>query len=77
MTDTGGDNTRTELTGTDRVQLGQIREVARLEDLNLSRALGLTQPQLDSACGNRWTWLPATLTVPPGLKQSKPAPVAV
>ena len=38
--------------------------LARLEDLDLSAATGLSQPQLDMACGNDGTLLPPGLTKP-------------
>ena len=37
---------------------------ARLEGVDLSQALDLTQPQIDMACGNDQTKLPVGLTMP-------------
>ncbi|MFP3463646.1 pentapeptide repeat-containing protein [Arthrobacter globiformis] len=53
----GSDLTAVDLLGAD------LRD-ARLEDADLSGALYLTQPQLNSACGNLATRLPGGLDVP-------------
>ncbi len=43
---------------------GAILNEAQLEDANLLSTFGLTQPQLDIACGDRSTKLPAGFSIP-------------
>ena len=65
---TGADLARTNLA---KAKLGGARMaqarlfLTRLEGVDLSGALGLSQSQLDSACGNSQTRLPTGLKAPP------------
>ncbi len=49
----------------DGTRMAQARTfLTRFEGVNLSRVLGLTQAQLDSACGDAATRLPSGLKAP-------------
>lgn len=58
----GADLSGAQLEGAD-LTAAQL-EGADLREAQLEDAIGLTQPQLDGACGNEGTQLPAGLTVP-------------